>query len=136
MAEASRRPREEQIGEHDYARAPQFTWPGEVVFGEGADAHVVRGTWNLEWSPRALVRPGAAAVSMPAIGDAAWVARVERLMTLGEPGLQLRIGQSDAEGWQTLEVTAPTRPTTVIEFDRAAMARVGGVSSIALRVLV
>ena len=136
MAEASRRPREEQIGEHDYARAPRFTWPGEVVFGEGADAHVVRGTWNLEWSPRGLVRPGAAAVSMPVIGDADWAPRVGQLMTLREPGLQLRIGLSDAEGWQTLEVTAPTRPATVIEFDRAAVARVAGVPAISLRVLV
>jgi hypothetical protein len=71
---------------------------------------------------------------MPALGEAAWAARVGQLMTLREPGLQLRIGLSDAEGWQTLEVTAPTRPATVVEFDRAAIARVGGVSSIALRV--
>lgn len=137
MADESRRPREEQIGEHDYARAPRFTWPGEIVLGDGDDARVIRGTWNLEWTPRALVRPGAPAPSLPPIEDAVeWNDRVARLMTLDEPGLQLRIGRSDADGWQTLEVTAPTRPATVIEFDRGAMASVAGVPSIALRVLV
>ena len=137
MAEASRRPREEQIGEHDYARAPRFAWPGEIVFGDGDDARVIRGTWNLEMRPRALVRPGASAESMPPVHDAAeWSDRVARLMTLSEPGLQLRIGRSDAAGWQTLEVTAPTRPATVVEFDRDAIASVAGVQTISLRVLV
>ncbi|QJR37356.1 hypothetical protein [Gemmatimonas groenlandica] len=135
MADASRRPREEQIGEHDYARASRFTWMGEVIIGDGHDARAVRGTWNLEWHPHALVRPSASSALMPEVGDAvAWTSRVARLMTLAEPGLQLRIGTSDADGWTTLEVTAPSHPATVLEFDRDAMATVAGVPAIALRV--
>lgn len=135
MADASRRPREEQIGEHDYARATRFSWLGEVIIGDGDNARAVRGTWNLEWHPRALVRPGASAAPMPELGDAvAWTSRVARLMTLAEPGLQLRIGASDADGWTTLEVTAPSHPVTVLEFDRHAMGTVTGVPAIALRV--
>ena len=136
MAEASRRPREEQIGEHDYARASRFSWKGEVIIGDGEDARVIRGTWNLEWQPRGLVRAAAAAAVLPDVGDpAAWTSRVARLMTLAEPGLQLRIGASDADGWTTLEVTAPSHPATVLEFDREAMTTVAGVPAIALRVL-
>lgn len=107
-----------------------------MIIGDGDDARVIRGTWNLEWHPRALVRPGASAAMMPELGDAvAWTSRVTRLMTLAEPGLQLRIGASDADGWTTLEVTAPSHPPTVLEFDRDAMATVAGIPAIALRVL-
>jgi len=136
VAESSRRPREEQIGEHDYARASRFTWLGEVIIGDGDGARAIRGTWNLEWQPRALVRAAASAAVMPELGDAvAWTSRVARLITLAEPGLQLRIAASDADGWTTLEVTAPSHPATVLEFDRDAMAAVAGVPAIALRVL-
>jgi hypothetical protein len=136
MAETSGRPREEQIGEHDYARASRFRWLGAVIIGDGDDARVIRGTWNLEWQPRGLVRAAASAAMLPEVGDAAaWTSRVARLITLAEPGLQLRIGASDADGWTTLEVTAPTRPATVLEFDREAMATVAGVPAITLRVL-
>ena len=136
MADSSRRPREEQIGEHDYARASRFSWKGEVTIGDGDDARVIRGTWNLEWQPRGLVRAAASVAVMPELGDAvAWTSRVARLMTLTEPGLQLRIGASDADGWTTLEVTAPSHPATVLEFDREAMVTVAGVPAIALHVL-
>ena len=135
MANASHRPREEQIGEHDYARVSRLTWLGEVIIGDGDDACVIRGTWNLEWPPRGHMRAVASAAVMPEVRDAvAWTTRAARLMTLAEPGLQLRIGASDADGWTTLEVTAPSHPATVLELDRHAMATVAGVPAIALRV--
>ncbi len=136
MAEESRRPREAQIGEHDYARASRFSWKGEVIIGDGDNAHVIRGTWNLEWQPRGFVRAAASVAMLPQVDDAvAWTSRVARLMTLAEPGLQLRIGASDADGWTTLEVTAPSHPATVLEFDREAMATIAGVPAISIRVL-
>ncbi len=136
MADASRRPRNEQIGEHDYARASRFSWKGEVIIGDGGNAHVIRGTWNLEWQPRGLVGAAASVAMLPQVDDAvAWTSRVARLMTLAEPGLQLRIGASDADGWTTLEVTAPSHPATVLEFDREAMATIAGVPAISIRVL-
>jgi hypothetical protein len=73
MANASHRPREEQIGEHDYARVSRFTWLGEVTIGDGDDARVIRGTWNLEWPPRGLMRAVASAAVMPEVRDAAGV---------------------------------------------------------------
>lgn len=65
--------------------------------------------------------------------DARSAAPIE--LPLAEPGLQLCLGTSDADDWTTLEVTAPSHPATVLEFDREAMTTVAGVPAIALRVL-
>jgi hypothetical protein len=135
VAEESRRPREEQIGEHDYARAPRFSWPGEVRIGDGAQQRVIPGTWQLEWQPRALVRVGVAD-ALPEISDAtAWAERMSRIVTLREPGLQLRVAASDANGWRTLEVTVPTTPPRVVEFDQEALASLTGYGAVSMRVL-
>lgn len=135
MSDTPRRPRQVLVGEHDYARAPRFTWPGEVVLAAGDAQRVVPGTWHLEFAPRALVRAGVAA-AVPGVDDAdAWAERLVKVVTLHEPGLQLRIGAMADGAWQTLEVTVPSRPPTRVEFDRTALAQLGGCTSAVLRVL-
>ena len=134
MSDARRKPAPVLIGEHEYARAPRFAWPGEVVLGDGPDQRVVPGTWQLEFAPRALVRAGAAD-GVPMIADAAaWSVRMTQIMTLQEPGVQLRLGAMQAGAWQTLEVTVPSRPPTLVEFDRAALGELVGSGVVQLRV--
>ena len=133
MSDETRKPRPVLIGEHDYARAPRFTWPGEVVFGAGERQHVVPGTWQLEFAPRALVRAGGAD-DVPSLRDAeAWHDRMSQIMTLQEPGAQLRIGTMSNGAWRTLEVTVPSRPPMLVEFDRAALVQVVGAERVQLR---
>ena len=95
---------------------------------------MVPGTWQLEFAPRALVRAGAAD-GVPMIADAAaWSVRMTQIMTLQEPGVQLRLGAMQAGAWQTLEVTVPSRPPTLVEFDRAALGELVGSGVVQLRV--
>lgn len=135
MSDDRRKPTTVQIGEHDYARAPRIAWPGEVVLGVGDAQRVVPGTWQLEFAPRALVRAGAGD-ALPATTDAhEWTARLTQIMTLQEPGVQLRLGAMHDGTWHTLEVTVPTRPPTLVEFDRAALTQLTEHTAVALRVL-
>lgn len=135
MSDATRKPRTVLIGEHEYARAPRFAWPGEVVLGAGDDARVIPGTWQLEFAPRALVRPGTADAVPPVHDASAWHDRMVRILTLQEPGVQLRVGAMNDGAWQTLEITVPSRPPMLVECDRAGLAQVVGAGAVQLRVL-
>lgn len=135
MSGETRKARPVLVGEHEYARAPRFAWPGEVVLGAGDDARVIPGTWQLEFSPRALIRAGSAEAVPPVRDAAAWRDRVAQILTLQEPGVQLRVGAMRDGVWQTLEVTVPTRPPMLLECDRAGLEQVVGTGAVQLRVL-
>jgi hypothetical protein len=51
---------------------------------------------------------------------------MQRLVTLQLAGTQLRVQRTNANGWDTLEVRVPTRPTTSVEFDRDALQQLLG----------
>jgi hypothetical protein len=103
------------------------------VIGAGDRQHVVPGTWQLEFAPRTLVRAGTAD-ALPPVSDAVeWRDRLEHIMTLQEPGVQLRIGSMSNGAWRTLEVTVPSQPPMLVEFDRDALAQVLGAERVQLR---
>lgn len=111
------------------ARRPRFTWRGEITITSATEQIVVTGTWALEWQPAAEADHTGAqkAVEAPSIHDqAAWAHHMQRLVTLQMPGTQLRIQSTNANGWDTLEVRVPTRPTTIVEFDRDALQQLLG----------
>jgi len=128
--EVEARPREQ-------ARHLRGTWSGEVVMTTVHERLAVPGTWALEWQPAACTEQ-AEATTDEAIGSAttsavpgltnqvAWAAHMTRLVTLREPGARLRVGRAKRNGWSTLEVRAPTRPETVVEFDRDALRQLLG----------
>jgi hypothetical protein len=128
------RPKQVLIGEHDYARAPRFAWPGAVVIGREEHQHVIPGTWRLEPAPRVLVRPGPSAAAPSVADPVAWLAYQQRLLTMQEPGLQLRIGAHDGRSWRTLEVSVPSQPPMRVEVDRDAYRQLVGTDSIILRI--
>lgn len=107
------------------ARRPHVSWQGEVRLETAAEARVIPGTWTLEWEPQhtSHEREG----HLPAATDhAAFAAQLTRLVTLREPGVQLRVGDTDAHGWRTLQLRVPTNPATVVEFDRQALRQILG----------
>jgi hypothetical protein len=98
----------------------QFQWRGKVIMTAGTQETTIPGTWSLEWqnNPERHQEPG----HVPPVTDAAaFSAQLTRIVTLRELGAQLRVNHATAEGWHTLEVRVPTRPTTVVEFDRDAL---------------
>jgi hypothetical protein len=100
-------------------------WRGEVIMTAGTQESTVPGMWSLEWQPNAERHQEAGQV--PPISDAAaFSAQLTRIVTLREPGAQLRVNHATANGWHTLEVRVPTRPTTVVEFDRDALCQLLG----------
>jgi hypothetical protein len=111
------------------ARQPRFAWRGEVTFRANNMHITVPGTWALEWQA-AEIDAGSAAGNInatPLLTDhAAWAAHMKRVVMLQEPGTQLRVQQTMANGWHTLEVRVPTRPTTIVEFDRDALCQLLG----------
>jgi hypothetical protein len=111
------------------ARRPRFTWRGEITISSATEQIVVPGTWALEWQPTLDTDHAGRtnATEAPSIHDqAAWAHHMHRLVTLQMPGTQLRVQTTNANGWDTLEVRVPTRPTTIVEFDRDALQQLLG----------
>lgn len=119
---------QEPIEAPDRARARAFTvhhWPGETIFCAGDRRTVVRGRWRLTLDPahRAQVAGAAGQVSLDPHHPEVWETQLESLLTLRVQGARLQIQSVDSHGWRILEVRAPTNPETVVQLDRAALAR-------------
>jgi hypothetical protein len=121
----------------DHARVPRFTWPGEAIIDTGTEQLVVPGSWTLDLEPDTAPRRYGSAGSRLDLGDPdAWLAQLTRLITLQVPGSRMRVTSMGRDGWETLEVRAPSRPETVLEFDRGALGKVlGDGAGVRLRVL-
>jgi hypothetical protein len=120
---------QDPIDAPERARARTFGthhWPGEAIFTAGDRRTVVRGRWRLTLDPmqRAQAFDGAGALSLDPAYAEAWETQLEALLTLQVPGARLRVAGADANGWRLLELRAPTRPETVVQLDRAAVAQV------------
>ncbi len=116
--QASARARARALHEHQ--------WAGEARFSVGQEINVVRGRWRLTLSQaqRAHTASAPFALSLdPAIPEV-WETELAALLTLQTPGARLAVARADAHGWRELELRAPTRPETVVQLDRAAVARV------------
>ncbi len=116
--EAPERARARTLGVHH--------WPGEAIFAAGARRTVVRGRWRLtlDAAQRAQAVGAAPSLSLDPAYAEAWETQLEALLTLQVPGARLRVAGADPHGWRLLELRAPTRPETVVQLDRAAVAQV------------
>lgn len=124
------------------ARAVRWIWPGSVELVHDTHTVQVPGTWTLDTAP--FYRREAATMSamdetapLPDVSDdgAAWATRMRRVLSFQEPGTRLRVAAVTASGWQTLEVAVPTRPPTVVEVDRDALASLlGGAVAVRLKI--
>jgi hypothetical protein len=122
--EAAERPRAR-------GRQPTPTWHGGVEFVHESGTVTVPGRWALEQASSALpavVAPydEAAPLPDPAHDPVAWAHRLRRVLALQEPGSRLAVEAADATGWQRLSVAVPTRPPTLVQVDRDALARLLG----------
>lgn len=126
--ESPERARARTVGGH--------AWPGEVVVHAGDRRTVTSGQWRLTTDPRERVQPAGSAgrLALDPAHVEAWETELEALATLQVPGARLAVRHADASGWQQLELRAPTRPETVVQLDRGAMAAVFGCVAEALRV--
>jgi hypothetical protein len=129
--------------EQDPVEAPErartrvaHTWPGEVIVHAGAQRLVTQGQWRLTLHPaeRASAHTPSRAPALDPTQREAWETELEALLTLAVPGARLAITHADANGWQQLELRAPTCPETVVQLDRAGLASVLGVAPDAVRV--
>jgi hypothetical protein len=111
-------------------------WPGELVVHAGAERTVTSGQWRLTTDPHQRAQPLGAAqrLSLDPAYPEGWATDLEALLTLQHAGARLAVRQADATGWQQLELRAPTRPETVVQLDRAAVAQLFGCAEDALRV--
>lgn len=118
--EAPDRERARTLGGHQ--------WPGEVVFAAGERRAVVRGRWRLtlDRAQRAQVHASTHVFALDSAHQESWETQLESLLTLQVPGARLQVTHADAEGWRLLELRAPTQPETVVQLDRAAVARAFG----------
>jgi hypothetical protein len=130
--EAAERPRAR-------GRQPTPTWHGGVEFVLEQGTITVPGRWALEPSREpTCVHPRDPAHDQwpdPARDPVAWTERLRRVLMLQEPGVRLRVGHATAHDWQTLEVTVPTQPPTLLQVDRPAVAQLlGGAGAVRLRI--
>jgi hypothetical protein len=104
------------------------TWPGEVIVHAGGHRTVTSGQWRLtlDRAQRAYAGAPTRALTLDAAQREVWETELEALLTLQVPGARLAVTQADADGWRELELRAPTRPETVVQLDRAAVAGVFG----------
>lgn len=56
----------------------------------------------------------------------AWHEHLLRFVRLQHPRMQLRVVRADTDGWQQIELSAPTVPLSVVQLDRQGMARLLG----------
>ncbi|MFO0094320.1 MAG: hypothetical protein ACK54K_08445, partial [Gemmatimonadaceae bacterium] len=113
------------------ARQTHWRWPGVVELVHDSHTMTVPGTWTMESGPAmpsAADRLAGDTNAFPSVAteSAEWVHRLRRVLTLQEPGMRVGVGSADAHGWQSLQVTVPTRPLTLLHVDRDAMGQVLG----------
>lgn len=121
------------------ACAVPWNWSGSVELVHDSHSVSVPGTWTLDDAPfhRREAATTYEAAPLPGVSDdgAAWAARMRRVLSLEEPDTRLRVGDANANGWQTLELAVPTRPVTIVQIDRAALASlVDGAVTVRLRI--
>ncbi len=108
------------------SRRLQWSWPGSVELVHETHTVHVPGTWMLVESPfhghaSDLTIGEAAPLPHLTHDSAAWANRMRRVLSLQEPATRLRVGDVNGSGWQTLEVSVPTRPPTIVQVDRGAL---------------
>lgn len=115
---------ESHLIERQRATAHARAWAGQVRITGDHGTVTVPGVWHLELphEARPLRYPRGGVLVQPAVADVpAWRDHLVRLVTLGIPGMQLRVRDADATAWQSLELAAPTIPTSVVHIDRAGL---------------
>lgn len=119
------------------ARTPHVhQWRGEVRLSAGDRCEVVRGRWRFTLDPvqRAQTEGLAGVLSLDPSWPEVWETQLESLLTMRIPGARLAVARADMHGWRELELRAPTVPETVVQLDRAAVARVLDADESAVRV--
>ena len=103
-------------------------WPGEIVFEAGTRRAVARGEWRLTLGPthRQVTERAPVPPALDPARPERMAAELESLLTLQLPGTRLSVTHVDDEGWRELELRLPSQPETVVQLDRAAVARVFG----------
>lgn len=119
--EASERPRAR-------ARQLRWSWAGSLELVQQHHTVEVPGTWTLTNTPfhRSISHAEqhvAAPIPDPSQDPSAWASRMRSVLSMQEPGTQLRVGNGDGNGWKTLEVAIPTQPPTIVQVDRNAVAQ-------------
>lgn len=101
-------------------------WPGEVVFTTPERRLALRGRWRLAGPSSEGVSWHRATSAPPLDPDypEAWETQLESLLTLQSPGARLQVISADTQGWREIELRAPTQPETVVQLDRAAVAKI------------
>lgn len=133
MSSSARKPNhpESHLIERDIAGRPARTWDGFVRIAGDQHGVCVPGTWHLDLPGAARpmtagarsVRPLQAADDVSA---GAWHEHLLRFVRLQHPRMQLRVVRADTDGWQQIELSAPTVPLSVVQLDRQGMARLLG----------
>ncbi len=119
------------------ARTPHaHQWTGEVRVWAGERCDVVRGRWRftVDAAQRAQIEGQAGPLSLDPTFPEVWETQLESLLTLRIPGARLAVARADRKGWRELELRAPTLPETVVQVDRAAVARILDADASSVRV--
>jgi hypothetical protein len=112
---------ESPLIERQRATAHARAWAGQVRITGDHGTVTVPGVWHLDLphEARPLRYPRSGALALPAVADVlAWRDHLVHLVTLGIPGMQLRVREANATAWQSLELAAPTAPLSVVHIDR------------------
>ncbi len=122
------------------ARRTPWRWPGVVELVRDTHTVQVPGTWTFEETPfhhrtSRSALPEAAPLPDLSNDSTGWATRMRTVLSLQEAGTRLRVGTVGANGWQTLEVAVPTRPPTIVQVDREAVATLlNGAVTVRLRI--
>ena len=140
MSENARRKSvpESHLIEQQLADAPVRSWAGFVRITTEAGTFSVPGTWHLDLphESRALQPHPRVALPLPDVTDLdAWREHLLRVVSLQLPGSRLRVRETAAGTWRSLEIAAPTVPRSVVQIDRDGWARLmGGSARMEMRV--
>jgi len=126
MSENARRKSspESHLIERQLASEPARAWPGHVRITGDERTFTVPGTWHLELphEGRPLRKHERRAPPLPEVADLpAWREHLVRLVTLQVPGMQLRVRETHAGEWRSIELAAPTAPPSVTHIDREGL---------------
>ena len=131
MSENARRKSvpESHLIEQQRADTPVRSWDGYIALTRDDGVTVVPGTWHLDLphESRARQHSERAALPLPDVSDrGAWRDHLLRVVSLQLPGSQLRVRDTAAGSWHSLEIAAPTAPPSVVQIDRDGLARLLG----------
>ncbi len=120
---------ESHLIEHQRADAPARSWGGYIALTHDDRVTMVPGTWHLDLPHESRARQHSvrAALPLPDVSDRdAWRDHLLRVVSLRLPGSQLRVRDTAAGAWRSLEIAAPTFPPSVVHIDRDGLARLLG----------